>query len=478
MVFFRVSERTIGLASTVILARLLVPEDFGLVAMATAVVALAEIVGAFNFDVALIQKRTRAGVDYDSAWTLNIILGSTTSALVVVLAQPAAAFYGDPRLGDILYALACATLISSLENIGTVAFRQELAFRKEFGFLLFKKAVAFVVTISTAVALQSYWALVLGIIVGRLAGVGASYLVHPYRPRFSLRTSGQLLRFSGWLLINNLLVLLNARFADFAVGRVAGPHALGLYSIAYEVANLPTSELVAPINRAVFPGYASLGEQPERIRQGFLDVIGLVMLFVIPAGFGIAVLADLIVHVVLGPRWQDAASLISILAAYGVLQGFHSNAAYFCLAAGRPQTNTLLAFIYSAVLIPTILLLTPAYGALGAAWALVGSAVIVCPVLFFILLRHFELPFRSLLAVVWRSLFGAGVMYAGLILLKDSLSLNAYARLAMLVPLGALIYFASVLVLWRMQGKPAGPELKLLSAVAQHRRRSDFEGHG
>jgi O-antigen/teichoic acid export membrane protein len=124
MVGFKLLERSIGLISTIILARLLIPEDFGLIAMANAVIAVAELLQAFSFDVALIQNQQATREDYDTAWTLNILLAASCAVLLAAAAYPLSVFYGDPRVESVIYWLALGMLTQGFENIGIIAFRK------------------------------------------------------------------------------------------------------------------------------------------------------------------------------------------------------------------------------------------------------------------------------------------------------------------------------------------------------------------
>src|SRR5512134_3908634 len=177
MVLFKLGERSLGLVSTLILARLLVPGDFGLVAMAMSVIGIVELASAFSFEVALIQKDRPERRHYDTAWTLNVMLGAVCALITALLAYPAAAFYGEDRLMPVMLVLAVAWLAASFENVGTVDFRRTMNFSKEFAFLTSKKLVSFVVTVSLAFALQSYWALVAGAVVGRFTGLVLSFVM-------------------------------------------------------------------------------------------------------------------------------------------------------------------------------------------------------------------------------------------------------------------------------------------------------------
>ena len=332
MVLMRFAERGLGLISTIILARLLLPADFGLIAMAMSIIAILELLSEFGFDWALIQNQSAERRHYDTAWTFNLLFGLSVASLLVLIAQLAAQFYNESRLEIVIYALALGTVIRGIENIGVVDFRKHMEFNREFYFLFGKKLITFCVTVPAAFMLRNYWALVIGSLVGRLAGVALSYLMHAYRPRLSLAARHELFHFSKWLFINNILTFARIRSADFVIGRITGTQSLGLFSVAYELANLPTSELIAPINRAVFSGYAKMSGELAVLSRGFLNVMSVIALFALPAGAGVAATADLIVGVFLGENWLAAVPLIQLLAVFGIMSAMQTNTAYVYLS--------------------------------------------------------------------------------------------------------------------------------------------------
>lgn len=323
MVLFRFVDRGIGLIGTLILARLLVPGDFGLMAMAMTIIAALDLLGAYNFETALIQNRNAERSHYDTAFTLNLLLALLKALLMALLAHPAAVFYGEPRLEAVMLALAAASVLQGLENIGIVDFQKELQFDREFRLSLYRRLAGFVVTMVAAWWLGSYWALIIGITAMRAVGVALSFGMHPYRPRLTLQRWRELFGYTKWLLLNNVLIFLNNRGADFVIGRVSGSHALGLYSVSYELANLPTTELVHPIQRAMFPGYSQLADDPPRLRQTFLDVLGLIAILTVPIGLLIGALAEPFVLTLLGSQWVAAVPLVQLLSVFGVVRALH-----------------------------------------------------------------------------------------------------------------------------------------------------------
>lgn len=467
MVLFKFTERGLGLISTIILARLLVPQDFGVVAMAMSVIAVLELMGAFSFDLALIQN-AKAGRDhYDTAWTFNLLFALISALLLVLLALPMADFYVEPRLEFVMYWLALGMAIQGFENIGVVAFRKDMRFDKEFKFLFGKKIISFAVTVPLAFILHNYWALVIGTLTGRVAGTVLSFIVHEYRPRFSLAARSELFHFSKWMLFNNLAQFLRYRSADFIVGRFGGPHGLGLFSVAYEISNLPTTELVAPINRAVFPGYANMSHDIPALREGYLSVAAVIALLSLPAAFGIAVIAPLLVPVFLGDKWLEAIPLIQVLAVFGAMVAIQNNNGPALLALGKPQVMTGLAILSGVLFLPTLILLTMWYGVMGAAWANLIIALVMIPIGYAFIFRALDMTTMHIVREIWRPIAATAIMtasvqwYVAQIASANTLGMQITHLLVSIV-IGFITYLLSSLALWQISGRPLGAEQHVL----------------
>ena len=464
MSLLRISIRVIGLVSTVILARLLVPADFGLVAMATSIVAFLQLATAFGFDTPLIQKQHADRTHFDSAWTMNVAFYTAMAVMLVVLAQPAAAFYQDARLETVIYVLAAGFAVQGFENIGIVYFRKELDFRRDFMMMLAKKLAGFIVTIPLAFIMRSYWALVIGIVLGNVLGVMLSYVLHPFRPRFDLSAVGELFRFSRWLVLNNAIQFLRLRSPDFIIGRMFGTSSLGLFSVAHEISTMPTTELVAPINRAVFPGYSKMAGNLEELRRSYLDVLALIAVIAVPAGFGIAAVASPLVDLVLGSKWAGAAPIVGILAVYGGINAIGANTGYAFNAIGKPHLNTWIGVLNAVGLLTSAILLALAYGPVGVAIAYLGTALFITPVIYWHAGRELQLRYRAFPLVLWRPILCSALMYL-FIQHVDALLVNAghesWAELAILVPLGAALYAILMCLFWVMAGRPRSAEYRV-----------------
>ena len=459
----RIGVKGLGLISSVVLARLLVPADFGLIAMAMSVILGLELLREFSFDVALIQRQDADRSYYDTAWTLNVLLAAALAAILTVVAFPVADYYNEPRLRSVMQVLALGLFVSGFENIGVVAFRKELAFHKEFVLRVAQKACAIAITLPLAFTLRSYWALVIGTVSSYALGVAISYYAHPFRPQFSLAARRHLFAFSKWLAANNALWFLRDRSQDFVLGRAAGPAALGLFTISYEISNLPTTELVGPINRAVFPGYAKMADDLGVLAQGFLNVIGLVVVVALPAGFGIAAMSPVLVPVVLGDKWLEAIPLVSILAIFGALNAMQTNCGSLHYAMGKPHTLTVIGVLQLVFLLPSVIWSAYNYGAIGIAWAyLANVSLVIVPLNYGVALYRLRLPVMRLIALLWRPILATGAMYEIVGIWTEHVTQPSLGALLMGVGLGALTYSATLVALWLASGRPAGVE-KLLA---------------
>lgn len=473
MLLLTLADQTLGFVSTLILVRLLSPADFGFVAMAWSFIILAQLLAAFGFDVALIHKKDATEAHYHTAWTLNVMLGFFILLLMLAAAGPIASFYDQPDVFWVVCALSLGPFIGGCENIGVVVFRKDLDFRKEFAFQISRRLIGFVVTVLLASLLRNYWALAVGSLAVRVAGVVASYLMHPFRPRFSLAQTESLLGFSKWLLLNNVVGFLKERSSDFIVGRFLGAAPLGVYNISYEIANMPTSALSAPVNRALLPGFSRIAHDSEEMRTVYSNAMGMLALFTVPAAAGIYAVAPFLVPVVLGLKWLAGVPLMEILAFNGGLLFFHSSICTVLIANGHPDRVAKTNGLYVLMLLVLFGLLVPSYGLIGAALSALGASALSTPVYLSQVRRSVGVPVSAFLRAAMRPVAAALAM-VGLVrwvLPAWTPQMNSTESIGWLIGgilLGIFAYGTVVLLLWLAARCPAGTERVLFERARQH----------
>lgn len=464
MLLFKAAERSLGLVSTMVLVRILSPADFGIVAMAISFIAMAEVLSAFGFDIALIQSQDADESHYHTAWTCNVILGASITAVMTASAHAVSAFYGRPDVFWVVTTLAFGSTLSGLENIGVVAFRKNLQFGREFAFLVSKKLASVVITVVLALWLRSYWALVIGTLSGRLLSTVISYAIHPFRPHLSLAQVASLMRFSRWMLLSNVVIFMKERSSDFVIGSMQGPRALGLYNLSNELSQMPMTELAAPINRALIPSFAHLQDDRESVRNAFLSSLAWLAAVMVPAGAGIWAVAPHLVPVALGSQWLDAVSLMQVLAVSGSIVGLHSPICALIIATGHPGRVAACHAFYVAVLLLGLALLTPRLSSLGAAWAALSAATVATPAYLFQLRRSVGIAFVALARTVGRPVWASIIMACAVRALIPPPPPHGadIPRTAMLllgaVLFGIVAYGCALFGLWFASGRPDGVE--------------------
>ena len=445
-----------------ILARLLLPSDFGLVALASGVVGSLDAVSSLGVEDGIIRAEHQSRELFDTGFTLNLIRGIGTAIALIAVSLPAARFFGDPRLAMVLVVLAASSLLTSVMNIGTTDFRRTLAFEKEFVLLIVPRILGTGVTITVALITRSYWALLAGIMTTRSCTVVASYIMHPYRPRLSLGHWRALAGFSFWTWAISVVQLVRDRSDQLLIGRLLGDAEVGIYSVGCENAHLPTTELVGPLGTASFAGFAAAQHTDENIGKIYLRVIGAVCLVVLPAGIGISAVATPLVRVMLGPNWGGVAPVVVLAAAVSTTAGFGIITTSLLTAFGRMRSQLRVTLLFTIMRVVLLVWLVPLYGLIGAV-AVAGFGMAAEFGTYVLLAaRHFGLTIHDLAAVIWRPIVGVSAMaailaYTGVGWVPSAgASSVAIVQLVVASAIGAIAYCGSVAVLWFASGRPAG----------------------
>lgn len=464
-VAMRWSDRLIGLISTLVLARLLIPEDFGIIAMASLVIALADVVFDLGVHVTLIQNRAPLQEHFDTAWTLGLLQSAVATLALFLCAPFAAQYFHEPRVENVIKVLGLALVISGLENIGVVNFQKDMRFDKDFVFMFTKRLSGFIATIVCAWVLQSYWALVIGTVFGRTVGVACSYWIHPMRPRPSLSRVREILGVSQWLLARTTGIYFESQLHRMVVGRRDTAAMLGTYTMAGDISAMPSTELLMPINRVLFPAFVAVKDDPQELKRVYLLAQSVQSLIAIPASAGLALVAPEVVALMLGDKWLMAVPLVQIFALAYLAEAMLSSATYLMITLNHVKTLALFTWVQVGTFAGLAYVAFPSAGALQIAWLRLVLSGISDVAFVWLLLRVFApLRWMDLLRGVVRPLMAAGVMFVGLQAI-NSYWIHPALSLALLVKMliGALLYATTVGLLWFATGCPPGAESYILN---------------
>jgi len=273
----RILNRGLGFMRTLVLARLLAPEDFGLLGIAMLSISTLETFSQSGFQAALIQKKENVESYLDTAWTVSAVRGIALFLILFLSAPVIASFFNSPEANLVIRVVALSTLLSGLRNIGIVFFQKELEFNKQFSYEFSATLVDLTVAITLAFILKNVWALVWGGLAANLTRLLMSYVLHGYRPRvrFEKEKFQELFGFGKWVLASSIIIFLITQGDDIFVGKMLGVTTLGLYQLAYLISNLPATEITHVISQVSFPAYSKLQDDISKLREAYLRVLQL-----------------------------------------------------------------------------------------------------------------------------------------------------------------------------------------------------------
>lgn len=468
--FFTVSirwvDRLVGLASTFILARILTPEDFGVVAIATLSVGLTNVFLNLGVQVPLIKIQDATRDHYDTAWTIKVLQGLLVTLILLVASPFVAEYFNAERSLEPLYFLAFMPFLTGLQNIGLVDFYKSMQFDAEFRYLVTRRVLGFLVTVVLAWTLRSYWALVFGSLATALIGTVLSYVLHPMRPSISLKEWRSIFSVSQWMLLKNVGVYLQGNLQNFFVGRWFSSSVLGSYSLAANISVMPSSELLAPFNRVLFPTFSRHQNNWPELKRLFLLAQGLQTLIAIPASAGLAMVAQEAVPVLLGEKWLAAIPFVQILSWIGFFEAITTSSGYVMLVLGYVRLNVMVSFIQVGGFASLALLVGSGSDAMEIAWFRLIVAVVGALSTFTLVRIVFPVvSIGDFVRNAFRPIVGVIAMGASIYCISSYMEYALPIILIFKIVCGFVTYVSAVLFVWILCKKPYGAESYLISKL-------------
>lgn len=432
----------------IILARLLPPEAFGLVALAAIFTAFIEIFIDSGFSAAIVQRPNLEQEHLDTAFWTSVIAGIVFTIVGVALSGVIASFYNEPELAPILIWLSFSFVLIALSSTQLAILQRRLAFKNLAARSLIATVVGGIVGVGMAILGFGVWSLVGQELARSLAAVIVLWRASRWRPRldFSLKHFKDLIGFGVSMVGNKTLLFFNRRTDDFLIGYFLGPTMLGYYTIGYRLL-LVVIRLVTGITNAVaFPTFSRIQHQPERMRRAFYKVTHYTSLLAIPAFIGMALLAPDLVQAFFGEQWAPSIPVMQILALIGILQSLQFFNGSLMKAAGKPSWYFGTMFLTSVCTVIGFLIAVR-WGIVAIAASFVISSYLVAPFSFIAIRKLIQIDLRAYLrqfvAPLSASLSMIAVLLGFKYLLKD-LGLNLYLELFILIMAGGLTYLVVI----------------------------------
>jgi PST family polysaccharide transporter len=442
--------KILNIATISILAHLLAPEYFGLVALATLTIDYLSVLNELGLGSALIQRQKNINESANIVFTINFGAGIVLTIITFILAPHAAVFFKEPQVTSILRWLSLTFFISSFGSVHSILLQREFNFRKKIIPELGNTIVKAIISISLALAGFGVWSLVIGQLIGTSVASILLWILLPWRPKFSWDTTigKELFKYGFSIMGNNALSVWDQNFDYFIIGIIYTPAALGVYTLAYRLPQALVLSILWTMTSVLFPTFSALQDQKDALNKSFFSVLRYVQLLVTPLCLGMFIAADPLIRVLFGEQWVDAIPILRVLSLYTWVVSFGYHIGDIYKAIGRPDILTKMSI---PIFFIRILLLW-----IGAQHSLVGvgiahlvAAIVSSALRYFIATRILKIRFRDVIKELTAFVCGA-VMAAftipALYFTKNSMPIN---QLIVVVIAGAIGYLGTVWLIER-----------------------------
>jgi O-antigen/teichoic acid export membrane protein len=439
--------QALSLVVFVILARLLAPPDFGLVALAAVFVALAQLVVDQGLGDALIQRREITQRQIDTAFWVAIATGFLLMVAAFLLAAPIAGALQEPDLAPILQVLSVTFVLSALASIPIALLTRELAFRP----LAIRAVVSIVgggvVGIAMAVLGFGAWALVWQQVAAAVLSVITLWSVTPWRPRLAVSRSdfAELFAFGARVVGSDILGFVSRNADNFLIGAFLGTSPLGIYAIGYRILDVSQRLLINVARKITFPVFSRLQHDPARLARAYLRVTRASAVLIVPGYVGLALVAPELTVLVFGRTWAESGPVAAILFLSGPVLAVQAFSGSLLYAAGHPEVVLRFRVITTVANVIGFVVALP-FGILAVAGAFTIRCYLFLPLLMAWTRTHAGVGIRAYLAEVRSTVLASLAMTVAVVAVKllagDGFGLGAL--LAVEVAAGAVAFLATL----------------------------------
>lgn len=440
----QVIVRGFSFLTSIILARLLLPEDFGIVGISLVGWEVIRLLGNLGLGAKLIHQQGDIGEYATSAFWLNILVSFALAIIAVLIAPYAALFYNNNLVQPILILFSLTFFIQSFGSTHLALLNKELAFKK----IVLIEVVLTLLSRSFGLGMAftgfGVWSLVVPELIVSPFKTIALWIVNPWKPSFSLKTKywKDMFKFGFNFLGADLTRYLSINGDYMIIGKMLGERSLGLYTFAYNIANYPFTNITSTVTKVAFPTFAKLQNDLKRFRMVVLKMTRFTTLLSFPILMELLILADLLIPLVYGDKWKEAILPLQIIVGFILFRVFASPGGQILFALGKPNV------VFRFNLIQTPFLLTAVF--LGSYYGIVGVAIGMSVVLtvgsvflVYISTRPIALPLLSILKTILPASASSAFMVFSLSFIKWILlsnGLKSYFALSILIPSGLGIY--------------------------------------
>ncbi len=468
LVATRFFVRLIGFASVSVTARLLTPEDFGVVGAASLVVALFLILNQIGMTEYVIRAKKIDMAELHTMWTLRLTVSSIIGLLIYFSAPVAAGLLQEPRLIEILQVLSVLSVLGALRSPAGEFLNRELRYGRYFVLMAADKVAAVTATVVAALILKSYWALVWGQVVGVTFGILSSQIARPFKPVITFAKVSNMKSFAFWTFMVGLNKYGIRQADEWIAKRASDSAAFGAYHVARDLCRLFVTEVVAPAGQVFFPAISKVQEDEKKLSEVVGRFAGASFIAAFAVATGVAAVSTELVYLLLGYQWGAAIPYIPYVAAgtAAIAVGDLFNGLY--IVANRQNIATRFRFAQLSLIVigcGTVAKLYTDLLLISQMFAGIAILTVVVELIWLFSKSNYDV---ALLPRLWRPAIAAAMMFYSVraIEVSDEWSLIVIAVIK--VSMGATIYVSSLFGLWFLSGKPVGGETEFLDRVKDY----------
>lgn len=464
----RWSIKAIGLVHTVLMARLLMPADYGIIAMAMLVVGLIQAMLDFGVATALLRKEHLEVGEINAAWTLKVIQSLIGAGLLVAVSPFAASYFKVDAVSTVLQVLAIGVVLQGLANIGMVLAQKAFNFKVEFGVNVSAKVVSVLVALCVAYWWRDYRALLWGLMSGYACSLVLSYVVHPYRPRWETRFIPEIWSVTKWLTLAGITGFFLRKTDEVVAARVGTSQEFGVYNVGSDLGQLPVAEVGPAMMKALLPILSSVKEEKRSLDRAVLATLEAANSITMPMAAGVAALAYPISVVLLGPQWSEAAQFMAAFSLIAATQFMLYPLNAHLILEGYSKSQSVVAWGEFLGFVCAALLMVPSLHLMGLVYArAIGAVFGACLIGWY---AHRCLQIRPWLVVrrLVRPAVGAALVLASINVVEVLVD-GTFLVLLVGFLISTLSFLIWMVLSWHVSGRPDGLESTLLRYADQWR---------
>ncbi len=439
--------------NTLILIRLLTPDDYGLMAMTMAFIGIFALMGDFGIGKAIIQAEELSLLRLRQAFTINVISCLIFFTFFFSIAPAIAGFFDEPRVTILIQAVACQHLIMVFHTLPYAMASRKMLFKEREKVQFYTALMTSVVTIAMAATSFGVWSLIYGHLFMRLAlAIGYNIIAPCWAwPTWNFRGFSQMAGFSGIATVNDVLRYFVNVFGNISIGRLLTKSDLGVFSVARSLANLPSDKIGELLNHLGLSSFAKLQNERDIAGQYLHKSAQLASLGLFPMYFGMYAVSPELITLVLSDNWAAAIIPFQILCLSSPFRMLSEMMATGVTAIGEPGKNSR-TLLYTIATLP-LFIIGIQYGVEGACWAWLIINLISFTFHLKTILPIFQLKLSSFLRALIPGFFSSVIMLAGLMLLRSHLTgqIHDAILLFLMILAGMLLFSATQLLLFRHQ---------------------------